>query len=59
MNPEQASASSLREEAVDTSLPFPELKKRGLINERAKDLDKSPDFSKLFSVGLPGIDLVR
>ena len=40
--------------AVDTSLPFPELKKRSFINERAHGLDKSPDFSKLIRVGLPG-----
>jgi len=45
--------------AVDTSLPFPELKKRSLINERAKGLDKSPDFSHLIRVGLPGMELVR
>ena len=43
--------------AVDTSLPFPELKKRSLINERAKGLDKSPDFSHLIRVGLPGMEL--
>jgi hypothetical protein len=43
--------------AVDTSLPFPELKKRSLINERAKGLDKSPDFSRLIRVGLPGKEL--
>ena len=41
--------------AVDTSLLFPELKKRSLINERAKGLDKSPDFSQLIRVGLPGM----
>jgi hypothetical protein len=40
--------------AIDTSLPFPELKKRSLINDRAKGLDKTPDFSKLIRVGLPG-----
>jgi len=40
--------------AIDTSLPFPELKQRSLINERAKGLDKSPDFSHLIRVGLPG-----
>jgi len=42
--------------AVDTSLPFLELKKRSLINKRAKGLDKSPDFSQLIRVGLPGKD---
>jgi hypothetical protein len=40
---------------LDTSLPFPELKKRSLINQRAQGLDKSPDFSRLIRVGLPGI----
>lgn len=45
--------------ALDTSMPFPELKKRSLINERAKGLDKSPDFSRLIRVGLPGKELNR
>jgi len=40
--------------AVDTSIPFPELKKLSLINERANGMDKSPDFSQLIRVGLPG-----
>jgi hypothetical protein len=39
---------------VDTSLPFPELKKQSLINEKAKGVDKSPEFSRLIRVGLPG-----
>lgn len=43
---------------VDTSLPFPELKKRSLINERAKGEDKSPEFSQLIRVGLPGMELM-
>jgi hypothetical protein len=43
--------------AVDTSLPFPELKKRSLINERAKGVDKSADFSQLIRAGLPGMEL--
>ena len=38
----------------DTSLPFPELKNRSLINERAKGLDKSPLFSQMIRAGLPG-----
>src|SRR6185369_9289851 len=29
---------------IDTALPFPELKKRSLINEKARAHDKSPDF---------------
>jgi len=44
-------------QAVDTGLPFPELKKRSLINERAKGLDTSPDFSQLIREGLPGMGL--
>jgi hypothetical protein len=45
--------------AIDTRLTFPELKKLSLINERAKGLDKSPDFSPLIRVGLPGMELNR
>lgn len=45
--------------AIDSSLPFPELKKRSLINERAKGMDKSPDFSQLIRRGLPGMELKR
>lgn len=45
--------------AIDTSLPFPELKQRSLINERAKGRDKSPDFSRLIRAGLPGIEPFR
>jgi hypothetical protein len=44
---------------VDTSMPFPELKKRSLINEKAKGMDKSPDFSQLIRVGLPGMEVNR
>jgi len=39
---------------LDTSLPFAELKKRSYINPKAKPADKSPDFSQLIRVGLPG-----
>jgi hypothetical protein len=42
--------------AIDTNLPFPELKKRSLINVRAIMAEKSPDFSKLIRVGLPGVE---
>lgn len=45
--------------AVAATLPFPELKKRSLINERAKGVDKSPEFSQLIRVGLPGRELNR
>jgi len=44
---------------VDTSMPFQELKKRSLINEKAKGMDKSPDFSQLIRVGLPGMEVNR
>ena len=39
--------------AIDTSLPFQELKKRSLINEKAKGLDKFPDFSQLIRIEQP------
>ena len=45
--------------AIDTTLPFPELKKLSLINGRAKNQDKSPDFSHLIRVGLPGMNVQR
>jgi len=41
---------------IDTSLPFAELKKRSLINEKARALDKSPDFSQRIRAGLPGME---
>lgn len=43
-------------ERLDTSLPFPELQKRSLINSRAQAADNSPDFSRLIREGLPGFD---
>lgn len=42
--------------AIDTSMPFQELKKRSLINERAKMVNKSQDFSKRIRIGLPGME---
>ncbi|MBL0226773.1 MAG: DUF4105 domain-containing protein [Geobacteraceae bacterium] len=45
--------------ALDTSLPFRELKKRSLINQRAKGQDRSGDFSQLIRAGLPGMGLKR
>ncbi|MHB8057534.1 MAG: Lnb N-terminal periplasmic domain-containing protein [Desulfuromonadaceae bacterium] len=42
--------------AIDTTLPFPELKKMSLINGRAQKNDKSPEFSQLIRAGLPGMD---
>ena len=47
------------QKALDTSLPFAELKKQSLINERAKGLDKSPDFSYLIRAGLPGMQACK
>ena len=41
---------------IDRNLPFPELKARSLINDRAKLADVSPNFSELIRVGLPQID---
>jgi hypothetical protein len=41
-------------ERLDTSLPFPELQKRSLINSRAQAADNNPDFSRLIREGLPG-----
>lgn len=40
---------------VDQSLPFPELKARSHINERAKAAGDAPDFSKRIREGLPGM----
>jgi hypothetical protein len=45
--------------AIDTTLPFPELKELSLINGRAKNQDKSPNFSQLIRTGLPGKELFR
>lgn len=39
---------------LDTSLPFPDLKKRSEITEKAKAAGASPDFSRLIREGLPG-----
>ena len=36
------------------NLPFPELKKRALINDAAHAADQSPDFSKLIRANRPG-----
>jgi hypothetical protein len=38
-------------------LPFPELRKKALINAAAKAADKSPGFSRLIREGLPGFAL--
>jgi hypothetical protein len=39
---------------IDTGLPFPELKARSDITERAKAADAAPDFSARIREGLPG-----
>jgi hypothetical protein len=39
---------------LDTTLPFAELQKRSLINPRAIEADKAPDFSRRIREGLPG-----
>jgi hypothetical protein len=41
--------------ALDTSLPFPELKRRSHINDRARAADRDPDFSTRIREGLPGM----
>jgi len=45
--------------ALDTSLPFADLKKRSYINPKAKAADKDPAFSQLIRVGLPGKEMKR
>ena len=41
---------------LDTSLPFPELRKRSDITEKAKAADAAPDFSMRIREGLPGME---
>jgi hypothetical protein len=41
---------------LDQTLPFAEMKKRSLINQRAKAADKASNFSRLIRVGLPGME---
>jgi hypothetical protein len=41
---------------LDQTLPFAELKKRSLINPRAKTADKAGNFSRLIRVELPGME---
>jgi hypothetical protein len=41
--------------ALDQSLPFEELKRRSLINQRAKAADGGADFSARIREGLPGM----
>ena len=44
--------------ALDISLPFPELKRRSDINDRARAADRDPDFSSHIRAGTAG-DAVR
>ena len=41
---------------LDQTLPFAKMKKRSLINQRAKAADKFSNFSRLIRVGLPGME---
>ena len=40
---------------LDTSMPFPELKKASLINQKARAAGGDPNFSTLIRQGLPGM----
>ena len=40
---------------IDTSLPFPELKRLSYIDYRAREADDDPNFSSLIRKGLPGM----
>ncbi|MEI6167496.1 MAG: DUF4105 domain-containing protein [bacterium] len=42
--------------ALDTSLPFEELKRRSRINDRARAAGSSPDFSAQIREGMPGME---
>jgi hypothetical protein len=42
--------------ALDTSLPFAELKRRSIINLKAKAADQDADFSLRIREGLPGMN---
>jgi hypothetical protein len=44
--------------ALDTSLPFDELKRRSRINDRARAAGDAPDFSARIREGVPGMDWV-
>jgi hypothetical protein len=41
--------------AIDTSLPFAELRRLSYVDYRARDADDDPTFSSLIRKGLPGI----
>jgi hypothetical protein len=42
-------------EGIDTTMPFPELRKLSLINARAKAADQDPNFSTRIRESLPGM----
>ena len=42
--------------AIATNLPLAELKQRARINDRARQADKDPDFSRLIRKGVPGVE---
>jgi hypothetical protein len=42
---------------LDRTLPFAELKRRSLINPRARTAGSNDDFSRLIRTGLPGMEL--
>jgi hypothetical protein len=44
--------------ALDTSLPFDELKRRSRIDDRAKAAGNAPDFSAQIRAGMPGMDWI-
>jgi hypothetical protein len=44
---------------LDQSLPFEALRRRSLINERARAAETAPDFSRCIRAGLPGISTIE
>jgi hypothetical protein len=44
---------------LDQSLPFEALRRRSLINDRARAADGAPDFSRRIRAGLPGVSTVN
>jgi len=44
--------------ALDTSLPFDELKRRSRVNDRARAAGDAEDFSARIREGMPGMDWV-
>ncbi|MBW1671406.1 MAG: DUF4105 domain-containing protein [Deltaproteobacteria bacterium] len=44
---------------IDTSLPFPELQRLSLVNQRAQASDNAKDFSRRIRIGLPGMAITE